>query len=109
MSVNLLTEHRFEFLSLKGGCTGSSESTLVKMPHYLKSHVSAIAYAINMLKSCKLYSCAGDLNFGQYLHLLPFPLRLCDKCHSLMDFHILCMRDGTKITTTLLDWYQNSK
>ena len=31
MSVKLLTEHRLEFVSLKGGCTGSSESTLVKM------------------------------------------------------------------------------
>ena len=30
-----------EFLSLKGGCTGSSESTLVKMPHCWKSHVAA--------------------------------------------------------------------
>ena len=33
MSVKLLTENRLEFASLKGGCTGSSESTLVKMPH----------------------------------------------------------------------------
>ena len=33
MSVKLLVEHRLEFVSLKGGCTGSSESTLVKMPH----------------------------------------------------------------------------
>ena len=31
MTVKLLTEHHLEFLSLKGGCTGSSESTLVKM------------------------------------------------------------------------------
>ena len=31
MSVKLLTEHRLEFVSLKGGCTGSVESTLVKM------------------------------------------------------------------------------
>ena len=31
MSVELLTEHRLEFVSLKGGCTGSSESTLDKM------------------------------------------------------------------------------
>ena len=31
MSVKLLTEHRLEFVSLKGGCTGSSKSTLVKM------------------------------------------------------------------------------
>ena len=33
MSVKLLTEHRLEFVILKGGCTGSSESTLVKMRH----------------------------------------------------------------------------
>ena len=39
MTVKLLTEHHLEFLSLKGGCTGSSESTLVKMPHCWKSHV----------------------------------------------------------------------
>ena len=30
-SVKLLTEYHLEFLSLKGGCAGSSESTLVKM------------------------------------------------------------------------------
>ena len=41
MSVKLLTEHHLEFLSLKGGCTGSSESTLVKIPHCLKSCVVA--------------------------------------------------------------------
>ena len=29
----LLTEHKLDFLSLKGGCIASSESTLVKMPH----------------------------------------------------------------------------
>ena len=38
-SVKLLTEHHLEFLSLKGGCTGLSESTLVKMPDCWKSHV----------------------------------------------------------------------
>ena len=41
MSVKLLTEHHLEFLLLKGGCRGSSESTLVKMPHCWKSHVTA--------------------------------------------------------------------
>ena len=39
--VKLLTEHDLEFLSLKGGGTGSSESTHVKMPHFWKSHVTA--------------------------------------------------------------------
>ena len=34
-----MTEKQLEFLSLKGGCTGSSESTVVKMLHCWKSHV----------------------------------------------------------------------
>ena len=38
MIVKLLTKHHLELLSLKGCCTGSSESTLVKMPHCWKSH-----------------------------------------------------------------------
>ena len=41
MTVKLLTEHHLEFLSLKGGCTGSPDSTLVKMPHCWKSYVEA--------------------------------------------------------------------
>ena len=41
MIVMLLTEHYLEFLSLKGGCRGSSESTHVKMPHCRKSHAAA--------------------------------------------------------------------
>ena len=41
ISVKLLTEHLLEVLSLKGGCTCSSESTLVKMPDCWKSHAAA--------------------------------------------------------------------
>ena len=41
MIVKLLTEHHLECLSLTGGCIGSSESTLVKMPHCWKSHYTA--------------------------------------------------------------------
>ena len=41
MIVKLLTEHHLEFLSLKGGCRGSSESTLVKMLDCWKSHALA--------------------------------------------------------------------
>ena len=40
MRVMLRTEHHLGFLSLKGGCTGSSESTPVKMTHCWKSHVT---------------------------------------------------------------------
>ena len=48
MIVKLLTEHRLEFLSLQGGCTGSSESTLVKIPNCWKSH--ALAHLLNSLR-----------------------------------------------------------
>ena len=41
MSVKLLTEQCLELLSLKGGCTGLSEPTLVKMPHCWKLRVTA--------------------------------------------------------------------
>ena len=42
MSVKLLSEQHLEFLSLKVDCTGSSESTLVKMSHCWKSHVTTL-------------------------------------------------------------------
>ena len=41
MIIKLLTEHHLEFLSLKEGCRGSSESTLVKMSNCWKSHALA--------------------------------------------------------------------
>ena len=41
MSPRLLTKHNLDFQCLKGGCTGLSDSTLVKMPHCWKSHVVA--------------------------------------------------------------------
>ena len=41
MIVKLLTKHHLEFLTFKGGCIGSSESTLVKMCHCWKSHALA--------------------------------------------------------------------
>ena len=40
ISVKLLIELNLVFLSITGGCTGSSESTLVKMTHCWKSHVT---------------------------------------------------------------------
>ena len=41
MSVKLLAEYLLEVLSLKGGCTGSSVSTLVKWSNCWKSHAAA--------------------------------------------------------------------
>ena len=46
MTVKILTEQHLEFLSLTGGCTGSSESIHVKIPHCLKSHVTAQIWSV---------------------------------------------------------------
>ena len=61
MIVKLLTDHRLEFQSLivvfpghthllflKGGCRGSSESTLVKMSNCWKSHAAAGSYILGL-------------------------------------------------------------
>ena len=48
MTVNLLTEHHLEILSLKGGCRGSSKSTFVKMSNCWKSNaVAQMVYTLN--------------------------------------------------------------
>ena len=41
MIVKLLTSHHLEFLSCKGGCRGSSKSTLVKMSNCWESYATA--------------------------------------------------------------------
>ena len=46
MIVKLLTEQHLEFLSLKGDCIGSSESTLVKMSNCWKSHALAHIFVL---------------------------------------------------------------
>ena len=53
MSVKLLTEHPLEFVSLKGGYTGSSESTLVKM------HCVAAQFMIYWLRAADAYDMLG--------------------------------------------------
>ena len=41
MIAKLLTDYHLEFVRLKGGCRGPSESTLVKMSNCWKSHAAA--------------------------------------------------------------------
>ena len=53
MSVKLLTEHNLEFLSLQGGCSGSPESTHVKLPHCWKSHVTAQIFISNLQQTTR--------------------------------------------------------
>ena len=67
MSVKLLSEHPLEFLSLKGGCAGSSESTLVKISHCWKLHVTAHFYVLNSKKAIFIFIsayCEGGCQNG---------------------------------------------
>ena len=57
MIVKLLTERHLEFLSLKEGYRGSSESTLVKISNCWKSHAAA------HLMTHALISKGGDICF----------------------------------------------
>ena len=59
MSVKLLTEHNLEFLSLKGGCTGSSESTLVTLLEIMihssfvgRNETKKVVVYVFLLKRC---------------------------------------------------------
>ena len=61
MIVKLLTEHHLEFLNLKGGFRGSSESTLVKMSNCWKSR--ALAHFILLIKY--------DILSGTQIGILP--------------------------------------
>ena len=65
MIVKLLTEHHLDFLSLKRGCTGSSESTLVKMSNCWKSHAVAQIMFTSMLVT------VDEVNFcdGPRMHI----------------------------------------
>ena len=68
MSVKLLTEAHLEFLSLKGGCTVSSESTHVKIPHCWKSHVVAQLYSFNFYKLAEREIIGGSLIATPKIH-----------------------------------------
>ena len=77
INVKLLTEHHFEFPSLKGDCMGSSESTPVKMPHCWKSHV--VAYIGFLCKELHII----PNEFSLWAHDCPLPV---DKHNSVKHF-----------------------
>ena len=63
MTFKLLTKQYFEFLSFNGSSTGSSESTLVKMPHCWKSRVAAqLSYDFLYHKNKE---CNGEVIFSE--------------------------------------------
>ena len=59
VTCKLLTEHRLELVSLKGGYTGSSESTLVKMSHCVA------AQFMNILASSRCVRYAGCIHISK--------------------------------------------
>ena len=83
MVVNLLTEHQFELLSLKGECTGSSESTLVKMPHCWKSRVAAQICFVNDTWSV-------ILTFPGFTHFLHFNVLCMQRPICFIESFTLC-------------------
>ena len=65
MTVKLLTNQHLEFLSLKGGCAGSFESTLVKITHSWKSRV--VAHKKRLGSSCiKIEKAAFGMLFNHF-------------------------------------------
>ena len=55
LNILWLTKQHLELLSLKGGCTGSSESTLVKTPNCQKSgYCSFINYLADIGQQCEV-------------------------------------------------------
>ena len=86
MSVKLLTEHHLEFVSLTGGCTGWSESTLVKMSHCWKSHVATHYYVIMSPHQ------RGE---GHLLFLVPTPPGLALAMPGIgVRMYFLCVQDN---------------
>ena len=70
MIVRLLTEDHLESLSLKGGCRGSAESTLVKMPHCWKSHAQAQIVKISARMDIQSVIWTPELLLQQDCHLV---------------------------------------
>ena len=70
MTVKLLTEHHLEFLSLKGGCTGSSEFTLVKWQShvvaqlYLSPRMASTAFRSKAVICCCLFIVVAAIGLG---------------------------------------------
>ena len=91
MTVKLLTEHHLEFLGLKGGCRGLSESTLVKMPHCWKSHVLAHLCLNNGDHGISQFVILNSM-WWMWLWITHIFYTRGDLCRSLFCVVVLCTR-----------------
>ena len=87
MIVKLLTEHHLEFLSLKGGCRGLSESTLIKTSNCWKSHAAAHIHKSRNLPICRspFYTC-----LKVYIHNKSRDLPIC-RSHFFCEVQLLVL------------------
>ena len=69
MTFRLPVEHTLGFLSLKEGCTGSSESTQVEIPLCWKSHY--MAYILNKLIAREYHDQYKKLDSGYIVQYKP--------------------------------------
>ena len=96
MSVKLLTEHHLDILSLKEGCTGWYESTLVKMSHCWKSHAGAHIWTTFFLPEwlgvpvIKL-PCSSDISVHDADTLILKTISAPNKYHIQCNNHMMCM------------------
>ena len=100
MNVKLLTEHHLEFLSLKGDCTGSSESTLVKIPHCWKSRV-----ATHIALKCETNT-KKEKSPPKYV--LSYSINVCFKALGRVHCRVVIVRWNVQLETTSL-WCVNFK
>ena len=99
MNNMLLTEPHLEFLSLKGGRTGSPESTHVKIPHCWTSHFMAqICLVADAVYFSSLYrsSHSLDMKTGSELLISLLMVSLYRSSHSLD------MKTGSELLISLL-------
>ena len=72
MTIKLLIKQHLEFLSLKGGCRGSSESVPVKIPQCWKSRRGSIMLKLVGKKVKKLFTISYALKFVTHTFILHF-------------------------------------
>ena len=75
MALRQLTEHGLEFLSLKGGCTSSSESTHAKC-HIFGNHMSRLNFSAAHHGLCLETSNCFAAGIGRHLIQLDMTLDL---------------------------------
>ena len=98
MTVELLTEQHLEFPSLKGGCTGSSGSTLVKMSNCWKSCVTAPILIFQIGIDMERYpDYRDDVDFTESLvteqsvFCLPAKVLILFICLKASEFILICV------------------